>query len=288
MTKMETMLNEVTNKAAAYAKAYNDGGKKKSELKALRKAATGELDRYNLELSRETYRQWAVEGAPVYTAIRTRVIPGAKKLQFKTDDEDYMTVIIAENTEYEVNLPMMQATIGADAFSDPKWFNKAERLAFLIATHLNEHMGNAASFQYAINKASAEFSFPEGIDPLTDDGVVYALQCVFDAILFIDDSTGTGKNLIHTTLQQDNRGEYYAKEWQVIRESMTRAAGVNKVEICNTGKFTSYILNAMHGILTNGSFGLIAEKQDKTLADKPEGVEAADIHETETEALRDE
>jgi hypothetical protein len=275
MASVKTLLDKATSRAVNYAKAYNEHKTKKSELKAMRKLAVEALDDYNLELSKATYKQWAKEGDPVKTAIRSRVIPGALRFQFKTDDDDYMTIVTRDKV-YDVNLPMMQATIGADVFADPCWFNKAEKLAFLVATRLNRFTGNDVNFRYAIKEASKEFDFPAEINPLSDDGVVHALQCVFDSILYIDNPDNPGSNLIHTTLEQDSDGTYYAKEWQVIRESMTRDNGVNSVAICNTSKFTGYILNAMHGVLTNGAFGIVAdapEQDHKPASDDGEGDE---------------
>lgn len=281
---MEVLLEEVTAKSTKYVKAYNEGGFKKSELKALRNAATAACDKYNLELSKETYRQWNREGDPIKTAIRSRVIPNAIRLKFKTDDDDYMTVTHVP-TEYEVNLPMMQVTLGVEAFSNPEWFKATETLAKLIGVTLNKHTGNRATFEYVINKASEEFRFPEGINPASDEGILLAVQYIFDAILFIDD--GNGHNLIHLTIEKDEEtGKTFAKEWNVVRESMTKSVGVNLVGICNPGTFSGYIMRAMHGILTNGTFGLVAESQDMTLADKPIVTNPDEsIRKTEDEAL---
>lgn len=253
MANLNEMMENVTAKAIAYVKAYNDG-KKKSELKALKTAATNAVNEYNLELSKATYRRWAKEGDAVKTAIRVLYIPGARSIKYKTDDENYMTCILSD-ANFEVNLPQMQATLGTKAFADPKWFNKCEKLAYIVANAINEHMGNSAMFNYGIEDASKEFSFPEGMNPLDDEGVVYALQSVFDAILFIEDEDAPGNNLIKTRIKKDSRGNAFSVEWQYIRESMTANSGVGKVAVCNTGRFTSYILHAMHVILTSGDIG---------------------------------
>lgn len=266
-TTLERMLNDALAKATSYAKAYNEGGKKKSELSALKKSAMAAMDTYNSVLAKDTYRRWNAEGDPVKTAIRSWTIPNSKKFQFKTDDDNYMTVVV-KDAECRVNLPMMQVVLGKQIFAQPNWFDKAEKLAFIIATRLNEHISNSAVFKYEIAEASSEFSFPDSINPLSDDGVVYAIQEVFDSILYIDNPDNPGTNLIHTTLKMDADGNYYAKEWTVIRERMTKDGGKNTVAICNTGRFTDLIVEAMNGILTNGDFGIVADAAEKIVAEK--------------------
>lgn len=290
---MAMTLERLMEVASNYAKAYNNK-EKKSTLKALKKMANEACNTYNLELSKATYRQWAKEGDAVKTAIRSLYVPNAQRLSFKTDDDDYMTVVLSD-TQYEVNLPQMQATLGAGVFADSDWFNKCEKLAFIVANALNEHLNDSAMFNFNIAEASKEFSFPKGIDPLSDEGVVHALQCVFDSILFIPENGGengkskskkknAGENLIKTRVKEDKRGVKYSVEWQYIRESMTQNGGVGVVTVCNTGKFTSYILHAMHLILTSGNIRLACDGDYTMPETETDNVASSVTEEATTEA----
>ena len=92
------------------------------------------MPKFNFALAKATYRQWAAEGDPIRTAVRSLYVPGTKKFKFKADDEDYMTVTITDS-QYEVNLPMMQAVLGAGVFHDPAWFSKCEKGILLHFGH---------------------------------------------------------------------------------------------------------------------------------------------------------
>lgn len=256
---MKKMMETVNENVKNYIDAYNGHETKKKALSELKNKATRSMNDYNLALSKVRYKEWASEGEPVKKAIAARLISGAKKITYKADDDDFMTAKIVD-AEYPVNLPMMQAVIGAEAFNDPKWFDKVERLAKTLAIRINERITGNDSFQYEIGKSAGEFHFPEGVDPLSDEGVIYALNIIFDSILFIDD--GNGKNRICAECKVDGSGRYYASEWDTIRESMTRSDGTNSIAICNTSKFTEYIMNAMHGIMTDGEFRVNADERD--------------------------
>lgn len=278
---LETLMQDVRNRGAAYAKAYNEGGKKKAEMSALKKAAGSAMDKYNSALEKEIYKQWNEEGDAIKTAVRTRYIPGAKRIQYKTDDDNYMTVEINANEKYEVNLPQMQATIGREVFADPGWFGKCGKLAYLVAEYIAERLG-CGCFEYSTSQAMRDFDFPADLDPLSDDGVVTALQQVIDSILYIDNPGTPGENLIHTTLKKDKRGRFYSPEWQHIREAMTARTEIGKINIVNTGKFTGYVLDAMHLIMTNGDF-MVTTEAEKFDEDKPaeEQADAPDEENTE-------
>lgn len=264
---LESLMQDVSDKGAAYAKKYNEGGGKKTEMQALKKAASNAMDKYNSALEKETYKMWADEGNAVKTAVRTRYIPGAKRIQYKTNDDNYMTIEINSNDKYEVNLPMMQATIGRDAFADPAWFSKCGKLAYLVAEYIAERLG-CGCFEYSTSQAMRDFDFPDNIDPLSDDGVVMALQQVIDSILYIESPDNPGVNLIKTTLKKDKRDRWYSPEWQHIREAMTARTDIGKINIVNTGKFTGLVLDAMHLIMTNGDFSVTSEAE-KFDEDKP-------------------
>lgn len=266
MTRRD-LLNEVVAKAMAYVEAYNEGGHKKSELKNLKDAATIKLDEYNSMVEKATYRKWATEGDPIKTAIRAGKIEGVKRLNYKTDDDNFMTVKCVD-ADIEVNLPQMQATLGAGVFHDPKWFNKLEKLIWIVAYDINERMTDNPTFEYKVQKASEAFKFPADVDPYTTEGCIEAMNQVFDAILFLDD--GNGKNMIHSTPHTTRHGYIDSPEWRLIRESLTKEAGKNKISICNTGKFSNLIMRAMNGILTDGDFEFEADDQYTMPHDAPE------------------
>ena len=267
MTNNQNLFDAIINAAAMYSNAYNERGHKKSELKQLRKAATLAVDAYNDQLEKDTYLEWNDEGNPVKTAIRTGKVP-AKRLQFKTNDDDYMTVVINDGTR-DVNLPMMQAVLGKDVFSEPDWFKKMEALAYLVATNVGSKFGH--TFNYKVEEASRNFDL--GADPTSDESCITALQEVFDAILFIEDKE-TGKNKIHIETSVDNRGNVCAAPWTTIRESMTGEIGWNQVGIVNTGKFSNLVMRAMNGIMTNGDFSIVEIEDDKADAEQKADADA--------------
>ena len=219
--------------ASEYAKGYNSH-LKKSELKKLKSNAKDTLDAYNLELEKYTYRIWTRdEENAVKTAIRTRFIPNAKKCKFKTDDNDYMTVQFSTDDSYKVNLPMMQVTIGAEHFANVKWFNMLEKFAYLFATKLNKDITGSDEFTYQIEDASQVFKFEKGLNPLSDEGLITAVQKIIDAILFIKGEDG--ENIIKLVKKEDELGRAYASACKVITESMTKQGSkVGEVFICDT------------------------------------------------------
>ena len=227
MANLEMMKKNAIDKAAEYAQAYNQHETPVKTLRDMKKVVKGAVDSYNQALAQETYRKWKSEGEPVKTAIRSRVIPHAIKISLKPNDNDYVVVKESEDENYEVNLPLMQATIGADQFSNPGWFPMLQKLAYLVAKRINNRMGSGVrKFDYQIEAAAKAFQFPEGMDPLSDEGIIKALQMVFDAILFLEDPDVPGENMIKTR-KLDDEGTPYSVEWTVIRESMTKEAGVN-------------------------------------------------------------
>ena len=257
MTAVEKLLEEATAKGAEYAKLYNTHSAGKKSLKASRSDAMDAIDKFNFALAKATYRRWAAEGDPIRTAVRGLYIPGCKKFKFKADDEDYMTVTIVD-AQIEANLPMMQAVLGADVFHDPAWFAKCEKLCYLVSNVINEHINDMAAFPMTVSEAAQAFDFGD-IDPLTDEGVIAALGQVYDSILFLDNPDVPGTNIIKPVSRTDKRGNVYSREWTYIRESMTANGGVGVVNLCNTGRFTSYILHSMHLSMTNGTIAAAYE-----------------------------
>ena len=285
---LETLNMKATEAAGKYCQLYNEGAKSK-ELKAAKKAANDAVNNFNLELSKWQYAEWAKIGNPVELAIRNRLIPGAIRFQFKEKD-DVMGYAV-KPADYVASLPMIDVVLGKKVFADKTWFECMEALCDITISYLREPFGDI-SFDYKVSKAAKKFKFPEGVNPKSDDGVVVALQQVFDKIFFIPNEE-TGENLIHTTTITDSEGRTRSKQWTVIREKMTGDGGCNKVAVCNTVRFSGYILDAMHGILTNGEFGLVtddeyfglddmktAHKNSKLLKDTTEPPKAGEVPET--------
>lgn len=254
---LEALNMKATTLAQKYCTAYNEGKARQKELTAAKKAANDALAQYNLELSKEQYREWAKEGNPVELAIRSLVIPNALKFSFKADDDDVMKYAVKGDNNYSVSLPMMEVVLGKGIFHEKDWFNALEKLIEVVSGYLSERAG-CAKLGYQVEEATKSFKFPKGVDPLSDEGVIICFQQVMDKILFIKGENG--ENLIHATAKNDSRGREFNNFWTIIRESITAAAGVNKVTICNTAMFSKYILNAMHGILTNGTTQVTAEE----------------------------
>lgn len=258
MSKVTDILKkEMEEKVSAYVCGYNGHNLKKDELNALKKSAKAGVDAFNQALEKETYRRWAIEGDPVKTAIRLRLIPGCQRVSYKVDDADVMSASY-KDAAYKANLPMMHAVLGHEVFADKTWFTKLEKLAYIIANRVNAEMGNKASFSYAISDAAKEFSFPEGSNPACIDNMANALQSVFDSILFIDD--GAGANIIKAGIIADLDGNKSCPAWTYIRECMTAEGEKDgQVLIRNTGKMSDLVAGAMHIALTNGDFATRSE-----------------------------
>lgn len=254
-TRLSAMMNSVNEKVGAYVDAYNNG-EKKSMLKGMKAAANDAIKKYNLQLSIETYRTWKDQGDPVKTAIMAGVISGAKKIRFRTDDDNKMTATIVD-AEYHVDLPQMHTTLGAYVFHSPDWFSKASKLCWSFVMERNKENGDSVMFNYYIDEISREFSFPADIDVTTYEGKIMALQMTFDAILFLEDKKNPGTNLIRAT----------GEEWGFIRDLMTYDAGFNKIGIKNTGAFTDLVLRAMYKAINNQKFILEADEAYKMPTD---------------------
>lgn len=248
--KVNNFRKNMEESAAAYVRAYNEH-KPKKELKSMKSLAKAALDSYNLELSKATYQHWAEIGDPIKQALIERFVPGAQKCSFKTDDNDVM-VAVFKDAEYEINLPMMQVVLGADAFADADWFAKIEKLAWIIAGRVNVELGEKVGFEYKISDAANAFDFDGDITSI--DGVSAALQSVFDSILFIADENGENKIKADVVTLDD--GSKICKAWYYVREAMTRRGGDARGQIVvgNTGLMTSLIADAMHVILTSRDF----------------------------------
>lgn len=272
MTNINTVIQEKYNtaveKANDYVRAYNQGDKKKSELKDLKSKATSSLADYNTLIEKREYRTWAAEGEPVKTAVRQLNIKGGKAFSFKTNDENYMSLTVRDK-EIPVNLLQLQATIGKDVFSDPKWFNKAEALLNVVLTNVADRIGT--TWECNITQASREFNFGYKINPRNHEDCIKALQSVFDAVLYIEKD---GKNLIETVPEADEYGNISSPEWTFIRESMTGRTGQSALGLCKSGMFTTLILEAMNKALTAGTFKLLEFEEPEIEIEDPDDGES--------------
>lgn len=244
---MNKNLNEleVAMKAAAakYVEAANDRENPSvKKMKELKKVVTSAQDEYNKALEESIYAQWAEEGDPIKTAIRTRTFKG-KSVRFKVTDKN-LTYMEISDKDLLVSLLELERVIGVQHFSSPSWFDMASNIAWFIASTVNFALGGGDDFAYEVKEAAKEFSFDKGIDLKKESTCINALQQVFDAILLIPEPSKSGKNII--------RAE--GKAWAYIRESMTRKGGIGEIVIGNTGKMTELILDAMHLALTNGDY----------------------------------
>lgn len=260
-TVIQEKYDLAVEKATLYVKAFNQGGKKKSELKALKSEATSALSDYNSLIEKREYRTWAAEGEPVKTAVRQLNIKGGKSFNYKTDDDNYMSLSIRDK-DIPVNLLQMQVTLGKDVFADPKWFNKAEALMSIVLTNLADRIGT--SFDCDIAQASREFKFGYKINPRNHEDCIKALQSVFDSILYIDNE---GENRVKTVPAIDEYGNTSSPEWTYIRDAMTARTGQSTLSLCKSGMFTTLILEAMHKALTSGTFGLVALEEPEVKED---------------------
>jgi len=259
--KLNNLRQELEAASMAYVGACNSG-KIPAERKKLKEAVKAATDAYNLELEKQTYLDWAAAGDPVKTCIRERFIRGGKRVSFKEADDGTMTGTI-KDVDFKADLPMMHKVLGAGVFASPDWLPKVEKLAWIMASNLNNHLADNPAFAYAASDAAKEFSFPAEIKCDTDSAVYIALQMVIDSILFIPDEKSRKKekpNLISLTMKTDKYGATFSPQWVYIRESLTRQGNLNQVVIGNIGKMAELIADAMHGIITNGDFTLTADK----------------------------
>lgn len=242
--------------AQDYIKAYNSHEKKKKELQTMRKFAQDKCAEYNDALAKFHYIKWNNEGDVVLEALRAMEVPDAVRLSFKADDDDHMAYTI-EKAAMEVDLPTIHATCGGDKFHDKRWAYKAEKMVYLIAQNINRKL-DCPTFSYDIRLIAREFSIPAEMDPTSPSGVLLAFQDLIDSIIYIDDPKHPGQNAIHITTH-DVDGVPVSKEWETIRESLTKEAGRRMVSIANTGKFINLVAREINGILTDGGHGFIVD-----------------------------
>lgn len=243
---------EMEKAVTKYVSAYNGHAASQEELKALKKSADTKVTQYNMELSKDRYKEWAAAGDAVRTAIRERVIRDAQKVVYKTDNETDTKTASYKNVDYDVNLPMMQATIGADKFADANWFSRIEKLAYLLANRIAAEVGNKTTFRYNVSEMASAFEFESGCNMKDIKSIAKALQVVFDSIV---SDVPTIK--AEVTKLDDGTPVCYA--WTYIKESMTKR-GIQRgtLEIGNTGLMTALIADAMHQLMTSADFGAVA------------------------------
>lgn len=256
---LETLQADYEAKVNAYVSSYNGHKATRKELKELKKLSGAAIDKYNLALCDEQYRAWDAEGDAVKTAIRLRKVPNCVKVSFKVNDDTDVMSAIYSSIGIKANLPAMQKVIGAEKFHDPKWFSMVGKLAWLCAGRLNMELGDNRNFNYEIDDATRAFEFPNGVKPYDDAGVIAALQQVFDAILMVPGKDG--KNIIDAATEYHENGAVFNRALTMIRESMTHQGNeVGTVAIGGTGKMSELVADAMHILLTSGSFGLYEDK----------------------------
>lgn len=243
---------EMEKAVTKYVSAYNGHAASQEELKALKKSADTKVAQYNMELSKDRYKEWAAAGDAVRTAIRERVIRDAQKVVYKTDTETDTKTASYKNVDYDVNLPMMQATIGADKFADANWFSRIEKLAYLLANRIAAEVGNKTTFRYNVSEMASAFEFESGCNMKDINSIAKALQVVFDSI--VNDVPAIKAEV---TKLDDGTPVCYA--WTYIKESMTKR-GIQRgtLEISNTGTMTALVADAMHQLMTSADFGAVA------------------------------
>ena len=236
-----------------YAKAYN-AHERKAVLKARKSAAQDAVKAYNEALACATYQKWANEGNPVLTALRERFIRNAMRVQFKTDDDDYMVPTITV-TDYKVDLFDMHAVLGGKIFQDPKWFTKMEQISIDIYKYLRDNGSDED------DKETIAYESVSGIKEASGDNITNAkimvskLQQVFDAILIIPDAKKKDKNKIEATRQH----------WTHLREWVTsHGDGEGTTKVANPRTTALFIVEIMHLILTSGSFRVVGESNTVT------------------------
>ena len=251
---LATLRAIAETKANEYAAAYNgryDTRITELELNALKKATNEAVTNFNAALEKETYKRWDEEGDPVKTALRTFIIPHAIGVTFKTDKvSGMMTVNWKELTDYRISLLNIEAVLGKDRFANEKWFEKVSALAWILAEHIAKRVSPKSIFTYEATEAAKAFSFKDGVDLFSVDGVTAALQEVFDAILFLPSKDDPKKNVIRAT----------DAAWTVINRSMTsHGSKRGSVAIHGIGYMSALVAEMMNVILTNGDFLAVCE-----------------------------
>lgn len=244
-------FNKVADAANQVVLALNSHSPSK-KVKGLKDVAKKELSEYNSEIARATYLTWRDEGDPIRTAVREHYIKGCKKVSYKETDDGMFFVQFDDDTTVRANLVDMMNTIGNEFFSDPQWFVSCQKLAYLIAGTLNRKLSNVSSFKYIIDDAASAFEF-DGVDPCTSEGMEIALQTVFNNILMIPDEDGRNSISVVTTVS--------GNAWYWLRDAMTKKGKKDgQIVICNIGSAVSQVLEAMHVVMTRGTFELCSEK----------------------------
>lgn len=256
MANLEKLEAVVDQKAMEYRKAYSEHLPKK-KLKEYKDGLANAISEYNEALETKTYKDWNTEGNAVLTGIRTRYIPNALKLTMKEDDSGELTITKVFKSDFlTVDLLQMKKILGAEVFSNPKWYTMTQKLCYIVANRVSHDLGRGTILGDIEEDAKA-FDFGKN-DPLSDKGIVKALQQVYDAICFVDNG---GKNNIAVDENKDEGDKRaYSKQWTYIRESMTRKAGIGDIEVTNTAKFADLICDAMYLAATNGTIACSVSK----------------------------
>lgn len=245
---LKEMLEDAQVKANAAAEAIN-GGKTQKEISKLKEIAKAAVDSYNDAAARKAYREWAEAGDAIKTALTVLYVPHAKKVSYPVDNESGKAKAKIADGKIEINLSVIEETIGTKHFHDESWFTKVEALGLIIADKLNEDLGNDEGFVYEVREKTKEFSFAENADIHSKNSMVKAVQEIVDAILFIPQKNKKGKEV--------NAIKVEGPHWVTIRESLTGRGGVGKVGISNTAILSTLIAEQCYQILNKKKNALV-------------------------------
>lgn len=250
--KMDSLYDAAVEKANVAAQAMNEG-KPLKDIKELKKLATNAMAEYNNEAAHVVYRRWAEEGDAVKTAIRIRYIPGFKRLSFK-ETKSGTTYAKIDDGKSKIDFIDLAETIGYEKFSNENWIDACQKLAYILAGFKNDSLNADSAFKYIIKESAEMFKFPVDINPTTKEGVMIALQQVYDYICFIDD--GNGRNRI--SVRTNRLGECVS--WNYISECMTRQGNeVGAVLLSGAAKIVELVADCMNLDLTCGDYKLLCD-----------------------------
>ena len=240
--ELKELYDGLVQKVADAVEAVN-GGKSATEVKAAKKTAKDALAQYNGEVAVACYKKWAEDGNVVETACRVRFIPGIKRINYKTDDKTGVTTgTIADGTA-KASLVDILRIVGGRDFHSPDWFDRAQKLAFILANALNEALGKNPAFVYQVEAAAQAFNFADNADPRSTASIVKALQSTVDAIHYVPVKNKKDAEV--------NSMKVTSQHWAYIENCMT-AQGKNVGEVCigNTHKMAELIADVIHLIMT--------------------------------------
>lgn len=259
----EIKHDELVRIETAYCQALNDGVTDPDEIKKHKKAVKDALGAYNRELAHYWYREWKKQGDPVKKAILKRYVPGAIKVNMVRDENTqfFYPEETSKGVNMKISLTDMQQTIGDGVFSNPKWADACNHLAFLYANRTFNYLNIHDPFEYRIPATAKAFQFDPAIH-----GSVYsnkfflsALQTTFDAIIM--DPDADGQNRFHVLRKYDVNGVEYSPQWEYVVDCFTsQGKRAGDVLIGNISKFEELVTDAMYMCAIEGDFTLSERK----------------------------